>query len=201
MERPVTDDLFLEADDAATPLSAEEKEGLKLTWITTRGDLNLAEQANIQDADDWAFSRKRDVLDERFLRRLHKRMLGEVWTWAGSYSREVNRRIGVDFFMIEQELRVLLDNVRYWIEHKTFSPDEIALRFHHKLTWIHPFPNGNGRHARLVTDLLAVTLGRERFTWGGANLIERAEARRIYVEALRAADGDDFAALIAFARS
>ena len=197
----LTDELFAEADDTATPLSAEERQGLKLTYISTRGDLNLAEQANIQDADDWAFARRRDVLDEGFLRRLHKRMLGQVWTWAGRYSREVNRRIGVDFFMIEQELRMLLDNVRFWIEHETFQPDEITLRFHNRLVLIHPFPNGNGRHARLATDLLAVSLGRERFTWGNANLVERVEARTIYHAALHAADGDNFTALIAFARS
>ena len=132
---------------------------------------------------------------------LHKRMLGKVWTWAGSFSREVNRRIGVDHFLIEQELGALIDNVRYWIEHETFGPDEIALRFHHKLTWIHAFPNGNGRHARLAADLLAVALGQKPFTWGSASIVETGELRALYVAALQAADNHDIGPLVAFARS
>jgi len=111
------------------------------------------------------------------------------------------RNIGVTPFQIEIELRTLLDDARYWIDHKTFSPDEIAVRFHHRLVWIHPFPNGNGRHARLAADLLAVALGRPRFTWGSASLVEAATTRAQYVSALKAADNHDIAPLLAFARS
>jgi len=145
--------------------------------------------------------RKRDVLDEAFLRALQKRMLGKVWAWGGRFSRETNRRIGVDHFLIEQELRALIDNARYWIEHTTYAPDEVALRFHHKLTWIHAFPNGNGRHARLAADLLAVELGQKPFTWGSDSIVETGELRARYVAALQAADAHDIGPLMAFARS
>ncbi len=196
----MSDDL-LDFDDDATPLAPDERTGLKPTYITTRRELNEAEQVNITDADRWAFRRARNVLDEAFLRGLHKRMLGDVWTWAGAFSTENNRRIGVDAHLIEIALRGLLDDARYWVEHQTFSADEIAVRFHHRLVAIHPFPNGNGRHARIAADLLAVRLGQPRFTWGGANLVAPAEARKRYVAALRAADDHDITPLIEFARS
>jgi Fic-DOC domain mobile mystery protein B len=140
------------------------------------------------------------VLDEAFLLALHKRMLGSVWRWAGSF-RATERNIGVEAYKIGVELRVLLDDARYWVANETYSADEIAVRFHHRLVWIHPFPNGNGRHARLAADLLAVSLGQSRFTWGSASLIEPAATRANYVLALKAADGHDLAPLLAFARS
>ena len=196
----MTDPLFHADDDAATPLEAEEREQLIPTYITTRAELNEAEQIGIADADRWAFGRKRDVLDEGFLRSLHKRMFGGVWRWAGQF-RTTARNIGVDAHQIALQLHQLLGDVRYWIEHGTYGPDEIAVRFHHRLVAIHPFPNGNGRHARLVADLLAVRLGQPRFTWGSANLVEPAETRKRYVEALREADNHNLQPLIAFARS
>ena len=196
----MTDTLFADDDDAATPLTPEEREGLIPTYITLRRELNEAEQIGIADADRWAFSRKRDVLDEAFLRSLHKRMFGKVWRWAGQY-RTTARNIGVDAYRIGVELQQLLGDVRYWIENATYSPDEILARFHHRLVFIHPFPNGNGRHARLAADLLAVQLGQPRFTWGRVNLTVPQETRRAYVAALRAADAHDIAPLLAFARS
>ncbi|CAH0498405.1 mobile mystery protein B [Novosphingobium sp. CECT 9465] len=184
----MSDSLFDDEDDAATPLTAEEREGLIPAYITLRHELNEAEQIGIEEADRWAFGRKRDVLDERFLKSLHKRMFGQVWRWAGQY-RTTGRNIGVDAYRIGMDLHQLLDDVRYWIDHATYPADEIAVRFHHRLVAIHPFPNGNGRHARLAADLLAVQLTLPRFTWGRANLVEAKETRRAYVAALRAADG------------
>lgn len=196
----MSDPLFDDEDDAATPLTPDEREGLIPSYITLRRELNEAEQIGIEDADRWAFGRRRELLDERFLKALHKRMFGQVWRWAGAY-RTTARNIGVDAYRIGTELHQLLDDVRYWIEHQTFAPDEIAIRFHHRLVAIHPFPNGNGRHARLAADMLAVQLGQPRFTWGRANLVEPKETRRAYVAALRAADAHDIAPLLAFARS
>lgn len=196
----MSDPLFDRDDKAATPLEPDERSQLIPTYVTTRAQLNEAEQIGITNADQWAFARKRDVLSESFLLNLHKRMFGTVWKWAGDL-RTTERNIGVPAFKIGVELRALLDDVRYWIEHATYPPDEIAVRFHHKLVWIHPFPNGNGRHARMAADLLAVALGRPRFTWGSANLVEPAATRAQYVAALRAADRHDLAPLIAFARS
>ena len=196
----MSDPLFEGDDDAATPLTAEEREALIPSYITLRRELNEVEQIGIADADRWAFSRKRNVLDESFLRALHKRMFGAVWRWAGQY-RTTPRNIGVEAFRITQELAQTLGDVAYWFEHQTHSPDEIAVRFHHRLVFIHPFPNGNGRHARLAADLLAAQLGMPRFTWGSANLVEPAATRAAYVAALRAADGHDVGPLLAFARS
>jgi len=193
-------DIFT-ADDASTPLSPEEQQGLIPTWITLRSDLNAAEQENILDAEAWAFSRKhKTVLTEVFLRNLHKRMFQSVWRWAGQF-RQSPRNIGVDSWQIAPELRTLLENTQYWINHQTYPPDEIASRFHHRLVWIHPFPNGNGRLARLATDLLLKQMGRERFTWGQQSLAKPSEVREAYVNALRTADHGNIQPLLVFVRS
>lgn len=193
-------DPLLEEDDASTPLTAEERDGLIPSYVTLRRELNEAEQANILEAGQWAFARKRKVLDERFLMALHKRMFGRVWRWAGKF-RHTERNVGVAPYRIATDLRQLLDDCRYWIENGTYLPDEVCTRFHHRLVAIHPFPNGNGRHARLATDLLLVALGRPHFTWGRINLVDPSETRHAYVAALRAADGRDIKPLLEFVRS
>lgn len=187
-------------NDAATPLSEEEKDELIPSYITLRGELNEAEQANILEAQDWAFSRKRNVLDERFLDNLHNRMFGNVWRWAGAY-RRTGKNVGVDAYRIPTELRQLIDDCNYWIEHETYNADEIAARLHHRLVWIHLYPNGNGRHARLASDLLLKSLGQPSFSWGQENLVDAGETRQQYVDALRAADKHDFTLLMEFIRS
>jgi Fic-DOC domain mobile mystery protein B len=188
-------------DDGNTPLTHEQRQGLLPSYITLRGELNEAEQLNITEGERWAFGRAREVADESFLRELHRRMFYQVWKWAGEYSRENNRRIGSDSFMIPIDMHALVGEVRYWMDNSSYPPDEIALRFHHRLTQIHPFPNGNGRFSRLAADLLIDRIGEPRFTWGRANLIELGEARKQYIAALRAADGHMMEPLLAFARS
>lgn len=187
-------------DDSNTPLESEEREQLIPTYIATRAELNAAEQAGILEADRWAFSRKRQILDTGFLCRLHKRMFGDVWRWAGHY-RKTARNIGIDAYAVPMAMERLVDDVTYWIKHETYKADETALRFHHRLTHIHPFPNGNGRHARLCADLLAKQLGAPRFTWGRANLQEASTTRKAYITALRAADNHDINLLLEFARN
>ena len=196
----MTVDLFADDDDGNTPLTAEERDALIPSYISLRHELNEVEQIGITEAEQWAFSRSRDVLSEAFLKSLHHRMFGQVWRWAGQF-RVSARNIGIDHWLITTELRQLLNDVRYWVEHVTYPPDEIAVRFHHRLVFIHPFPNGNGRHARLAADLLITRLGGARFTWGRTSLIEPGEARRRYIDALRAADEHDIGPLLAFARS
>ncbi len=127
-------------------------------------------------------------------------MYGDVWTWAGTY-RTTEKSIGIDPVHIQVQLQELLDNVSYWIEHETYPPDEIATRFHHKLVNIHPYANGNGRHARLAADILLKEMGQDPFTWGRANLRDAGQARKIYINALRAADGHDIGKLLEFVRS
>lgn len=195
-------DLFEEPDDA-TPLEPEEREGLLQTWITHRSDLNEAEQENIVKGAAWARSRRQrnaDILNEGFARSLHRRMFGDVWQWAGTF-RQTERNIGIEAHRIPNDIGMMFDDVRHWVDHETFPPDEIAVRLHHRLVAIHPFPNGNGRHARLMADLLIERLGGQPFTWGGGSLHDIGELRRQYIDALRAADNHDIEPLIAFARS
>ena len=193
-------DLFAEDDDANTPLEADEREALIPSYITLRRELNEAEQVNIAHAMKWLSSQRGELLDEKFLRRLHKQMFGQVWKWAGEY-RTTARNIGVDAYRIGMDVAQAIDDARYWVAHETYSPDEIAVRFSHRLVAIHPFPNGNGRFSRLVGDMLAQKLGESPFTWGRANLVDPNKTRKAYVAALKAADNHDFEALIAFARS
>lgn len=187
-------------DDDATPLTPDESKGLIPSHVTLRRELNELEQKNILKADQWAFQRKRNVLDEGFLRRLHKRMYGDVWKWAGTY-RTTPRNLGVEPWRIQTDLRQLIDDVRYWIDNKTYPSDEIAIRFHHRLVAVHPFPNGNGRWSRLAADILVVSLGGTRFTWGRTNLQTPGEIRRRYIDALHAADNHDIGPLMVFART
>jgi len=192
---------LFEEEGGATPLTPEERLGLIPSHITLRGELNEAEQINIIEGDRWAFSRSRGALDVNFLRELHRRMFGQVWRWAGEYSKECDRRIGSDKYKIPIDLRALMDEVQAWVEYDSFPPDEIALRFHHRLTQIHPFPNGNGRFSRMAADLLIVRQGGKRFTWGSVNLVDASATRREYIDALRRADDHDIAPLLAFART
>jgi Fic-DOC domain mobile mystery protein B len=193
------DDLFQEPDNA-TPLTPEERAELIPAHIAYRAELNEAEQENIARGQDWALGRRRDLLTEKFIKDLHRHMLGDVWRWAGNF-RRTERNLGMPFFEIPVAARQLLEDAKAWVQYKTYPPDEIAVRFHHRLVQIHPFPNGNGRHSRLMADLLVMSLGGERFTWGSAKLQQAGELRRRYIEALQAADNHDYAPLLRFARS
>lgn len=193
--------LFQEPDDA-TPLAPPERDGLLQSWITHRRDLNDAEQQNILHGAAWARGRRSrqpvEMLGVTFAQTLHRRMFGEVWRWAGTY-RQTPRNIGIEAYRIGPEMAALLDDVKFWIAHKTYPPDEIAVRLHHRLVVIHPFPNGNGRHARMMADLLMERLGGRPFSWGGGSLINAGDLRRTYITALRAADNHDLGPLVAFA--
>lgn len=196
-------DLFQEPHDA-TPLEPAERNGLLQSWITHRSDLNEAEQENILKGAAWARGRKSrsvaNLLTADFAWALHKRMFGEVWSWAGTY-RQTERNLGIAAHRIPGDMPMLFDDIRYWVEHATFLPDEIAVRLHHRLVAIHPFQNGNGRHARLMADLLIERLGGWPFSWGVESLADVGELRATYVAALQAADNHDHGLLLAFARS
>lgn len=186
--------------EGATPLEPEEILDLIPQHITTQDQLNAWEQKNILEAEQWA-RKKRDILSVEFIKQLHKNMFDHTWKWAGSF-RLSEKNIGIDWLLIPVELKKLCDDVNYQLEQYTFSDDEIAIRLHHRLVWIHPFPNGNGRHTRLLADLLAIKLGHPRFTWGmKQDLYKSTPIRKQYIDALRRADRGDYAPLIAFARS
>jgi Fic-DOC domain mobile mystery protein B len=193
------DDLFQEPDNA-TPLTPEEKADLIPAHIAFRAELNEAEQENIARGQDWALARKRDLLREKFIKDLHARMLGDVWRWAGKF-RTTERNLGIHYFEIPMAVRALLEDAKAWVQYNTYPRDETAVRFHHRLVQIHPFPNGNGRHSRLMADLIVMSFGGERFTWGRTNLQQAGDLRRQYIETLRAADNHDYGPLFRFARS
>ena len=188
--------------DGATHLTPAEEEGLIPSHVTMRSELNSLEQANILQAESWLLTRRRkpDPLDPAFLRELHRRMFGGVWKWAGIY-RKSDRNIGIHWPKISIELETLCRDAAFWKSESVYPPDELAVRFHHRLVWIHCYPNGNGRHARLASDLLVMSLGGRRFSWGGSSLEAPTDVRRTYIDALRKADGGDPGDLLKFARS
>lgn len=186
-------------DDGQTPLDPDEAAGLIPAWIATRGDLNLAEEENIREGQAWMqrMIGRRDVQTQPFLRELHKRLFGEVWRWAGTY-RSSEKNIGVAPSAVATELKNLFDDVRAWDEFDSYPLDERGARLHHRLAWIHPFANGNGRCARVFADAWLMKHGHEAFDWG-AHLPEN-EQRARYLAAIRAADAKDLAPLLAFLR-
>ncbi|MDT9629769.1 mobile mystery protein B [Pseudomonas sp. JV449] len=191
----------LELKPGQTPLDPDEVAGLKPRHIATQGELDEWEAQNILKASRWvARQKKLDVLNDHFCRELHVKMFDDTWKWAGTF-RKSDKNIGCDWTQIAVNLRQLLDNVAYWLEHNIFPPEEIAVRFHHRLVWLHAFPNGNGRHARLMTDCLLRQCGLALFSWGRGNLVIVNEVRQRYIQALRAADANDYALLLAFVRS
>lgn len=192
-------DLHIQVDDA-TVVPPDKRADLIPSHITLRHELNALEQDNILTASVWALQRRHDPVSESFVRKLHRRMFRKVWRWAGKY-RTTNTNLGVDRALIQSRLYEVLDNTRFWIENNTFSPDEIAVRFHHALVSVHPFSDGNGRWSRLMADVLAARLDRPRFTWGGGDLGDTGQMRQRYIDTLKAADNQDFAPLQVFARS
>ena len=188
-----------------TPLDADDIDGL-IPSLATREELNDFEQTNITEANAWALNprvlKNRDPLTEPYVRELHKRMFNHTWKWSGVY-RQKDLILGVPHYEIRDQIPALLGNARYWIESRTLDVDEIAIRVHHRMVWIHPFRNGNGRHARLLADVIATKNGREQFTWGSRVLIQDGPARTEYIRCLKAADvnNDDIQGLLNFARS
>lgn len=192
----------LDEHDGQTPLDSDEKAELIPEHLSTKGELNDWEQENILRAVRWVKrTRSPDVLTEGFCRALHARMFDQTWTWAGTF-RKSDKNIGCDWKQISVKLDQLFGNTRWWVDNATFGPDEIAARFHRDLVWIHPFPNGNGRHARMMADALVRSLKRPAFTWGhGGNLVAVSDARVRYLAALHAADRGDYQLLLSFVRS
>ena len=196
--------LELNYSKGQTPIDEEEKEDLLLLTISTRGELDEFERRNIDQALKWSLNNSfsiDEVLSIAFIKELHRRMFSEVWGWAGNF-RRTDKNIGVDKFLIEQELFELTEDCRYWIASKVYPEDEIAVRYKFRMVSIHPFPNGNGRHSRICGDILVShVLGRPVFPWGGKRIEEEGETRRKYLKALNEADQGDVVALLKFARS
>lgn len=193
--------MHFEYAPGATPIDPDEALGLIPKHISTQADLNAWEEMNIVEGADWIARQKiTQGLNEGLVRELHSRIFNQTWRWAGTF-RKSAKSIGIDWTQIAVALKNLLDNTAFQIEHKTMSTDEIIVRFHHQLVLIHAFPNGNGRHARLLADALIVSLGGKRFSWGGnTSIAAPGTTRQNYLSALRAADSGDIAPLMLFAR-
>ncbi|OFY98616.1 MAG: cell filamentation protein Fic [Bacteroidetes bacterium RIFCSPLOWO2_12_FULL_31_6] len=196
--------LDLKYEEGQTPLSEEEKEGLLIKSITTHGELDEHEQLNIEDAIKWIINtkfKKDKILTEKFIKTLHKKMLGNVWAWAGEF-RKSEKNLGVKWLSIGTELRTLLNDTNYWIENETYPHDEIAIRFKHRLVNIHCFPNGNGRHSRIMADIIIESIfAKKIFSWNQSNMVKADETRKEYIRSIREGDKGDIKPLIKFARN
>ena len=197
--------LELAYSEGQTPLDDDEKDGLLIPAIATRGELDEFEQQNIEQAMQWLLGRKiktETIFTEAFIQLIHQKMFGEVWAWAGSF-RQSNKNIGPNYWKIPIDLRQLLNDVLYWHHNKTFSPDEIALRFKHRLVSIHCFANGSGRHSRLMADIVIEKVYKlPVFSWGvNTDHTQKRNARESYLKAVKAADRGDYSFLMRFARS
>jgi len=196
--------LTLEYIEGQTPLDEDEKDGLLIETISTRGELDEFEQANIQQAIEWSIKNsftREEILNETFILKVHKKMFEEVWEWAGM-KRNTNKNIGVDKYQISIEINKLLDDCKLWIDKKIFEAGEIAIRFSHRLVQIHIFPDGNGRHSRLIADIFVSNIFyKPVFSWGRSDLSKSGEIRKKYLEAIYDADNGIFQPLIDFARS
>ncbi|MDA3917729.1 MAG: mobile mystery protein B [Deltaproteobacteria bacterium] len=194
--------MMIEYADGATPLDYDELKGLLPTHITTRGELDFLEMENINQAIIWSGNLKtNDILNIEFICKLHKQMFSNVWKWAGKF-RKSKKNIGTPHIQIAVELQTLCDDSQAWIEYDTYPPDEFTARFHHRLVFIHPFSNGNGRHARLMADLILEKLfTAEVFSWGGESHANHNKIREEYIKALKMADEHDYSLLLEFVRS
>ena len=196
--------LELDYKEGQTPLDEAEKEGLKIKSITTQEELDEFEQLNIEKAVEWTIHAKLNpekFLSEKFVKDLHKRMYGDVWKWAGEF-RMTEKNIGIPWTQIGIELKYLLDDTKHWIQYKVFSPKEIAIRFKHRIVSIHCFSNGNGRHSRLMADIIMESIfGKEVFSWHQSNMVKANETRSKYIKSLREADNGNYTPLIQFAKS
>lgn len=191
-------------EEGQTTLDEDEKEDLKIKSITTQGELDEFEQLNIEKAVEWTIHAKlkpEKILTEKFIKDLHKRMYGDVWKWAGEF-RKSEKNIGISWTRIGIELKNLLEDTKYWIENNTYSPDEIAIRFKHRIVSIHCFPNGNGRHSRMMADIIMESIfDEDLFTWHQSNMVKANETRKEYINALREADNGNVKPLIEFAKN
>lgn len=194
--------LGYDEQEGQTKINEEERAGLKIKVITLQRELDEFELRNIAKARKWLKKQKvgaTDILQEAFLKKLHKRMFDDVWKWAGKF-RQSEKNIGVPWIQISREVKVLCDDALFWVEHEIYPPAEIALRFKYRLVSIHCFPNGNGRHSRMMADVLMEQVwGLGAFSWSAGNLVSPTEERKIYITALRAADHGDMEPLLAFA--
>ena len=192
-------------EEGQTPIDEDEKFGLKISTVSTSQELNEFEQNNIEKAIQWTLKnnfKKEVILTEQFVKKLHEKMFGDIWKWAGEF-RKSNKNIGVDKTIISIELKNLLDDSHYWIDNNSYSEDEIAIRTKHRIVSIHLFPNGNGRHSRLFADIIVSHIfNLSVFSWGSnSDLNKPNQNRHLYIKSLKEADNGNYKPLMHFARN
>lgn len=196
--------LDLKYENGQTPLDEDEIVGLKIKSITTQKELNEFEQLNIEKAVEWTIRanlKPEKILTEKFIKDVHKKMYGDVWKWAGEF-RKTDKNIGIKWAQIGIELKNLIDDTKYWLDNKTYPPKEIAIRFKHRIVAIHCFPNGNGRHSRMMADIIIESIfGKEIFSWHKSNMVGADATRKDYITALKEADNGNIKPLIKFAEN
>ncbi len=196
--------LNLKYEEGQTPLDEEEKEGLLIKTITTQKELDEFEQLNIEKAIEWTIHTNLTldkILSEKFIKDLHRKMYGDIWKWAGEFRRS-DKNIGTKWVLIGIELKNLIDDTKYWIENKTYPAEEISIRFKHRIVKIHCFPNGNGRHSRVMADIIMESIfGKEIFTWHQSNMVKTDNTRKKYIATLKEADNGNIKPLIDFAKN
>ena len=179
-----------------TPL--DDISGLLVKGITTRGELDIAEANNILEAYLKYTINPAQVaeldFDTQFLQKLHREMFGKVWSWAGEF-RTTQTSIGVEAVQIRQALYQLIDDLKFW--QTSWHYEETAVRLHYSLVKIHPFLNGNGRWARLATDIWLLSIGKDVLAWGG-NITDEGKSRSEYILALQEADSRGYERLHQF---
>ena len=190
------------AESGSAPIAPGDQARL-VPSLSTRAQLDEIERLKINAARVWAMRaavlQRSDLLTEPFARELHRRMFGGVWRGAGRY-RTFERAPGWEAHRIPEGVRMFLDDAEGWIRFSTYPVRESAVRLHHRLVAIHPWSNGNARHARLLADVVVASQGEEPLTWGaGSPSSGLGTSPSRYADAIRAADAGDMGPLLGFA--
>lgn len=185
--------------DGSTPLDHDQIKGIRFSHLTTMGELDELEDINIQKGLEWLNHQKTDdYLSMEFLCKLHEKLFGDVWKWAGKF-----RTVEVNIskyrpYDIGPQLKNFFEDVKLWIDHGKMSWDEISAEMHHRLVSIHPFPNGNGRTTRIFTEYVQKRNKQPVTNWKASLNHKPDERRKNYIKALQSADKEDFSLLIEF---
>ncbi len=188
---------ILNSFEGATPL--EDVSDLIPTHILSRDELNEWEAANILKASRRFMARRKEAkITIEWLKSVHRAMFDDTWAWAGKFRRK-NFNIGADWHLIPEQMKSLVDDINFWEEaDNSLNLFEQSVRIHHRLVKIHPFINGNGRHARLVSDIFLYTHNEKLPKWPDKELIDKSDVRKKYIFALQAADKGNYKLLETF---
>jgi len=163
------------------------------------GELDELEDLNIQKGLEW-LNRQKDpnYLSTEFICKLHEKLFGDVWKWAGKYrTAEVNIS-KYRYYDVAPQLKNLFEDAKLWIQHGKMSWEEISEEMHKRLVTIHPFTNGNGQTTRIYVEYVQKRNNQGIPRWMASMSHSPAKRRDKYIQALRSADKGDFGPLIEF---